>query len=123
MKILCVDDEVWVLKSIQRLFKKTNYALEFVTSGHEALEILAQKSVDLIISDFRMPQMSGLELLQQARILQPFTKNILLSSWTDGKQIRQAVESGTIDKIISKPWNNDELLAEIHLCFGHQYQA
>lgn len=123
MNILCVDDEPWVLKSIKRLLKGTNYSLYTANSGKEAIDIISnelpsKESIDLVISDFRMPEMTGVEFLNIAREKLPDATHILLSSWTDGKKIREAIENGAIDKVISKPWNSDELLSEIHHCFA-----
>ncbi len=118
MNLLCVDDEEWVLKSIRRLLKGTACNLIMAQTAQEALSFLKDNKVKMVISDFRMPDMNGAEFLTIARQSSPHSMHILLSSWTDGRQIRQAIRRGAINKVMSKPWNNEELLSEIHQCFS-----
>ena len=65
MTVLCVDDEANILKSLQRLLQDPGYQLLFASSGEEALTVLATNSVDLVLSDMRMPGINGAELLEQ----------------------------------------------------------
>ena len=78
-KILFVDDEAQILKSIRRLFMDTEYEVITAESGSEALDILANNKIDLIVSDMRMPNMSGYELLREVKRRFPHIVRIILS--------------------------------------------
>ncbi|MFH1486946.1 MAG: response regulator, partial [Chloroflexota bacterium] len=107
--ILCVDDEQSILDALRRLFRKEEYELLLAASAEEGLQILEQKSVDLILADHRMPGLSGIDLLRRARVLQPEAVRIVLSGYTDVDALTAAINEGEIYRFISKPWNNEEL--------------
>jgi len=107
--ILFVDDEANVLKALRRLFHNEAYVTYFASSGAEGLEVLQQNAVDLIISDMRMPEMSGAEFLTQAAMQWPETIRILLTGYADLQSTIDAVNKGRIYYYCNKPWNDDEL--------------
>ncbi len=109
IKILCVDDEQNVLNAIRRLFIDDDYTVLTATSGNEGLEVLEQEHVQLIISDYRMPGMNGVEFLKEACNRQPDTVRIVLSGYADAASIVAAINEGQIYKFVPKPWNDDEL--------------
>ncbi len=111
--ILCVDDEVSILKSMQRLLTSKEVRLMLATSGIEALELMKQHRVHLIISDMRMPQMTGAEFLAQAAKIQPDCYRILLTGYADLASTVEAVNLGRIHRYIQKPWQNADLLQQI----------
>ncbi|CAM5215788.1 HD domain-containing phosphohydrolase [Alishewanella longhuensis] len=108
--LLCVDDEVSILKSLTRVFAGHNVRLVQASSGKAALEILKQQPVHLIISDMRMPEMSGAELLAQAAIMQPDAYRILMTGYADLSSTISAINVGKIHRYVQKPWDNNELL-------------
>ena len=116
--ILLVDDEEMILNALRRLLSQENkYDVITALSGAEALERIKEKSVDLIVSDQRMPGMSGLELLQEIKKEQPQAVRILLSGYTDFNVLAEAINEGEIFKFIAKPWDNNRLLSAIDDAF------
>lgn len=109
--ILCVDDEPNVLKSLRRLFRGADYVVNLAESGAKGLEILQQQPIDLIISDMRMPHMSGAEFLTEAASRWPDTVRILLTGYADIESTIAAVNQGKIYSYCSKPWEDEELKA------------
>lgn len=109
MTVLCVDDESNILKSLQRLLQDPNYHLLLASSGEEAIQILANNQVDLVLSDMRMPSMNGAELMEQVANKYPMTYRIILTGYADMTSAVAAVNLGKINRYMQKPWNNDEL--------------
>jgi len=109
--ILCVDDESDNVEALERLFRKKFNVLK-ATSGVEALKILDQhpEPIALIISDQRMPNMTGVELLEQSQKKSPDTIRILLTGYTDVESIILAVNQGQIYRYLTKPWDPVDLL-------------
>lgn len=108
-QILCVDDEPNVLKSLRRLFRGAEYIIHLAESGAKGLEVLEQQTIDLIISDMRMPHMDGAAFLTQAAIKWPDTVRILLTGFADIESTIAAVNQGKIYSYCSKPWEDAEL--------------
>ena len=107
--ILCVDDEPSILSSLRRLFRTTDYRILTAESGAVALDLLQTESIDLIISDMRMPEMSGAELLQQVSTRWPSITRLLLTGYADMKATIAAINEGQIQRYIAKPWNDNDI--------------
>ncbi len=107
--ILFVDDEPFVLDALKRVFQDQGYVPLFANSGQEAVSIMEQREVHLIVSDFRMPKMDGCQLFQIISERWPDTIRIILSGFADIKAVVSAINEGQIYKFVSKPWNNAEL--------------
>ena len=107
--LLFVDDEPNVLKALRRLFHSENYVIYLAAGGAEGLEILRQHAVDLIISDMRMPEMSGAEFLTHALKQRPEAVRVLLTGYADLQSTIDAVNKGRIFSYCNKPWNDEEL--------------
>ncbi len=109
-RILCVDDEQNVLRSITRLFLDDPYEILTAPSGAEGLLILDRcGTMPVVISDYRMPGMSGVEFLCEVRKRWPETVRIVLSGYADIGAIVSAINEGQIYRFVAKPWNDDEL--------------
>ncbi len=106
--ILVVDDEPDNLLLLERVLRR-DYNLFTANSGAEALEILETMDVDMIISDQRMPNMTGAELLGKAYERTPDQVRILLTAYSDVKDIVAAINAGHIYQYLSKPWDPDDL--------------
>lgn len=106
--ILVVDDEPDNLLLLERVLRR-EYNVFSANSGAEALDILDNMTVDMIISDQRMPQMTGAELLGEAYKRNPDQVRLLLTAYSDVKDIIAAINAGHIYQYISKPWDPDEL--------------
>ncbi|MGL1893079.1 MAG: response regulator [Spirochaetaceae bacterium] len=118
MEILFVDDEKEILSSIKRQFRKEKFTIDTCNSGNEALELLKAGNYKVILSDERMPEMNGLELMKQVKTLYPATIRIILSGYADSETIINAINQGEIFRFISKPWNYDEMLDCINQAIG-----
>src|SRR5258706_8800792 len=81
--VLCVDDEPLTRKALHRLLRKGPYTLHFAETPRQALEFLETQSVDLVITDQRMPEMSGVELLQEIRKASPGTPALILTAYPE----------------------------------------
>jgi response regulator RpfG family c-di-GMP phosphodiesterase len=109
--VLFVDDEAGILQSLQRLFRREPYLVSFVSSGKEALALLATlEDVAVIISDQRMPEMGGTEFLTRSRELAPDAIRMLLTGYSDFEATIHAMNDGGATRFISKPWNDKELV-------------
>ena len=110
--ILCVDDEIDNVEALERTFR-TSYHVITATSGLEALKILEQKEVAVIISDQRMPQMTGVEFLQKSISLHPDTIRILLTGYSDINSVIDAINTGQVYRYITKPWDINDLKSTV----------
>jgi response regulator RpfG family c-di-GMP phosphodiesterase len=112
--ILFVDDEENILKSVKRLFLDEPMEVFTALSGEEALGLLAKnRGVAVIVSDQRMPGMSGAEFLEKAKELVPDAVRIVLTGYADVKAAVDAINKGGAARYIGKPWNDEELVAVI----------
>mgnify|MGYP000493819169 CR=1 FL=1 len=107
--LLVVDDESGIRAALVRLLRRDGYRILTAESGAEGLELLALHPIRVIISDQRMPAMSGTEFLEIARQLHPATMRIILSGYTDLKVVTDGVNRGAVYKFITKPWDDDQL--------------
>ena len=114
VKILAVDDENAILNSLRRIFVEAGCIFVAADSGAGGVAALQHaSSFDVIISDYRMPGMNGIEFLTFARELQPESFRILLTGQAPGKDIVASLKSGVVTTYIPKPWDNDALLAVV----------
>ncbi len=112
--VVFVDDEPAILRSLDRTFRRELFQVRTTESPQQALEWSQDPQVRLIISDYRMGAMSGLDLLQNVFKARPEVKRFILSGFADEALIQQAVANGEIDQYLLKPWNVDDLRARIH---------
>lgn len=120
-KILVVDDEAANLRLLERIFA-SQYDVITAGSGPEGLEMLAQHDVALIISDQRMPGMTGIEFLQKAAEMRMQCIRIILTGYTDANALIEAVNSRVVYKYVTKPWVNSDLLQTVKRALSH-YEA
>ncbi|MDM8537674.1 response regulator [Desulfobacterales bacterium HSG17] len=111
--VLCVDSEKPILSSLKRLFRKESFNLLTASSCQKGLDILKKSDVHLIISDQRMPEMSGIKFLSKVKEKYTDTIRIVLTGYTEVDTIRDAINDGHIYKFILKPWNDDNIKNEI----------
>jgi diguanylate cyclase (GGDEF)-like protein/PAS domain S-box-containing protein len=115
--LLLVDDEPNVLHSLRRLLRREGYRILTAGSGIEALELLALQPVQVIVSDQRMPGMSGVEFLSKVKELYPETVRMSLSGYSEISTVTDAINKGAIWKYITKPWDDELLVQEIRTAF------
>ncbi len=115
--VLFVDDEEGILHALRRVFIEENYNILTADSAEEALEIMASSTVHLVVSDHRMPGMTGAELLRRIKERWPDTIRIMLTGYADVQSIMGAVNEGAVYKFITKPWNDEDLRLTVSLAF------
>ena len=111
--VLLVDDEANILSALRRLLRPHGYRLFVASSGAEALTILEKESVDLVLSDMRMPEMDGAQFLAQVRARWPLVMRILLTGYADLTSTVAAINKGEVFRYIAKPWDDNDLLMVI----------
>lgn len=111
--LLFVDDEKPILRSLQRLFIDKPYDIFLAESGQEALQLLDSHLIDIIISDMRLPQMNGHELLKIVKNKFPNTVRVILSGYAQEFDIVKTLLDGSARMYLVKPWSNDELIRTI----------
>ena len=116
-KLLIVDDERPILTALQRMLADEGYRIFTAASAGEGLEILARNVVQVILSDQRMPEMSGSEFLSRAKVLYPDTVRMILSGYAELDTVIQAVNEGAIYKFFSKPFDMEQLRSQIRDAF------
>lgn len=115
--LLLVDDEPNILSALQRLLRRDGYRILATDDPLKGLDMLAGEHVDVILSDQRMPGMSGVEFLRRAKETHPDSIRIVLSGYTDLQFITDAINEGAIYKFLTKPWEDDQLRENIREAF------
>jgi len=118
--LLLVDDEPNIVASLKRLFRRDGYAILTANSGAEGLALLALHKIDLIISDQRMPGMTGVEFLRAAKALYPDTIRIVLSGYTELQSVTDAINEGAVYRFLTKPWEDEPLREHINKAFEYK---
>ncbi len=113
--VLLVDDEESILSALKRVLRREGYGLLTCSSGTDALALLeeSERAIGVVVSDFRMPGMNGIEFLSHVRALHPDTIRIVLSGYADAEMVQSAINQGEVYRFISKPWDDDELKTTI----------
>lgn len=111
--VLCVDDEPNILAALRRVLRQPDWRVLTAGSGREALALMDQAPVDLVISDMRMPEMDGAELLAQVQARWPGVLRILLTGQADLRDTIAAINRGGIFRYLHKPWEESDLLATV----------
>ncbi|MDA8162264.1 MAG: response regulator [Desulfobacteraceae bacterium] len=121
--VLFVDDEENVLKSIHRLLHGENYRLIFAADPRSALEILQKEKdrVAAVISDQRMPEMTGTEFLSQVKAFDPDIIRVILTGYADIKAVLEAINKDEVFRFITKPWDNEELKSIVRQAVFHHF--
>jgi response regulator RpfG family c-di-GMP phosphodiesterase/HD-like signal output (HDOD) protein len=120
-KIMIVDDEPANLRLLERLFRR-DYHVITASSGAEALQLLHHHDVALLLTDQRMPGMTGIELLKRAASFRPHVVRIISTGYTDVSALVEAINCGQVYKYVPKPWSNDELRVTVERAVEH-YKA
>ena len=111
--LLFVDDEVNVLSALKRLFRPFGYRIFTAEGGAQGLEIMARETVDIVVSDMRMPEMDGAQFLQKVCKKWPDTVRILLTGYAEIGATIDAINKGHIYRYISKPWEDNDIVLAI----------
>jgi diguanylate cyclase (GGDEF)-like protein/PAS domain S-box-containing protein len=119
--LLAVDDDVNVLGTLHRLFKRDGYRVLTAASPAEGFELLALHNVQVILCDQRMPVMSGTEFLSKVKEMYPETIRIILSGYTEVGTVLESINRGAIYRFYTKPWDDNELRDNVRLAFRHYW--
>ncbi|WP_352283281.1 EAL domain-containing protein [Pseudoalteromonas sp. Q18-MNA-CIBAN-0097] len=115
--LLLVDDEENILHSLKRVLRKEPFNIFTCNSAAEAFNLLALHNIQVIVSDQRMPEMSGTDFLKKVKEMYPDTIRMVLSGYTDLRSVTDAINKGAIYKFLTKPWHDEELKKEILSAF------
>jgi DNA-binding NtrC family response regulator len=111
--ILLVDDEPEILFSLKGLLRR-EFELHTAESGREALEVLERHAIHVIMTDQRMPEMTGVQLMHRAKTEHPEAIRIVFTGYADIKAVIDAINNGGLYRYITKPWDPDELIGVLH---------
>lgn len=117
MRLLIVDDEESILSALRRVLRRPEWQIELARGSEEGWERFQQLRPEVVISDFRMPGMNGVELLAKIKDAAPETQRILLTGHADQHAITEAVNLAEIYRFISKPWNDQQLALTVRAAF------
>jgi len=117
--ILLVDDEINIVSALKRALHRDGYTILTANSGEDGLALMAKQEVGVIISDQRMPHMTGVEFLRKVKLLYPKTLRIVLSGYTELESVTSAINEGAIYKFLTKPWDDDLLRDNIREAFQY----
>lgn len=115
--LLLLDDEPNIVNALRRVFRQEGYRILAANRAADALELLAVNRVDVIISDQRMPEMTGVEFLARVKELYPPIIRVILSGYSDIDAVTAAINRGAIYKYFTKPWDDEVLREEIRRIF------
>jgi putative nucleotidyltransferase with HDIG domain len=117
--VLFVDDEINILKAVQRLLRHEPLELLCASRAQEALDLLSRHPAQVVITDQRMPEMSGVDLLSAVRERHPDVVRMMLTGYTEMTIAVDAINRGEIFRLITKPWNDEELKATLRQACDH----
>ena len=109
-RVLVVDDEAVIREGMKRILGGEGFQVDVSASGHAALERLQEEDFDLVITDLKMPGMSGMEVLKAIKILQPEIPVIIITGYSTVDTAVEAIKNGAFD-FISKPFTPDQITA------------
>lgn len=115
--LLLVDDEENILRALVRLLRRDGYRVLTATNAAAAFDVLALNEVHVVLSDQRMPEMSGTEFLRRVKDMYPRTVRMVLSGFTDLASVTDAINRGSIYKFLTKPWEDDDLRDQVRQAF------
>ena len=113
LSILCVDDEANILAALRRLLRPRGYQVLTSETAAGGLAILDETPVDLVLSDMRMPEMNGVQFLQEVRERSPETVRVLLTGYADLNSTIAAINEGGIHRYIGKPWDGEAVVSVV----------
>ncbi len=122
-RLLLVDDEVNILSALKRLLRQDKYDIMTANNGQEALDTLKDSPVDVIVTDQRMPGMTGVEFLRLAKESYPDTIRIVLSGYTELQSVTDAVNESAVYKFLTKPWDDVQLRGHVAEAFRRKEMA
>lgn len=121
--ILIVDDDIYVVKALERMLRPFCSQAFTAISGEQALAILQRHTVIAIVADMLCPPVSGIDVFRTAKHINTATFTLMLSGKNDIRDIRRAMREGIVDEFLPKPWDNKEVIAAVHDNLPHCHAA
>ncbi len=118
-QVLFVDDEQPILSSLKRTLRKEPYTTLTADNAQDALEIVKNNSINVVVSDQRMPDMAGTDFLQKVKEVSPFTARAILSGYANADVIVDSINKGEVYRFIPKPWEFESLTEAVNQCLLH----
>src|SRR6476660_5253216 len=112
-RILFVDDEPAILNAVKPLFRREPYEIETAPDGKTGIEVFRRFRPAVVVSDHRMPGMTGVEFLAKIRAIDPESVRIILTGCTDLPAAESAINEGEVWRFLTKPWNDEDLRATV----------
>lgn len=119
VNLLVLDDEENILSALKRLFREESYDIATTTSAKQAMEIIGKEKIKVVVSDQRMPEISGVDFLRNLKERFPGIVRILLTGYTDFATVEEAINLSEAYRFITKPWNANELKAVVRQAIEH----
>lgn len=119
--ILVVDDDIFVVKSLERMLRPFCNHVFTAISGEHALAILQRHTVVAVVADILCPPISGIDVFRTAKLAHAATFTLMLSGKNDIRDIRRAMRDGIVDGFLSKPWDNKDVIAALHDSLAHHH--
>ena len=113
-RVLFVDDEEAILEALEHCAFDEQWEMISAGSGPEALEVLSEVQVAVVVSDYRMPGMNGVDLLRQVHERYPNTVRMILSGYAEAHVVVEAINEGHVDRFLAKPWDDEDLLRAVN---------
>lgn len=117
--LLLVDDEPNIINALKRTLRRDGYQIVTANSAAEGLNLLAEHNIGVIVSDQRMPLMTGVDFLRKVKELYPRTLRMVLSGYTDLESVTSAINEGAIYRFMTKPWDDEQIRNNIRQAFEH----
>ena len=111
--VMILDDETKVLSALQRYLTRHDWKVHAFTNPEDAIKFAQSTFIPLVISDYRMPEMNGVDFLVEFQKHQPQAFKIILSGQADQEAMTNAINFAEVDRFVHKPWDNDKLLKEL----------
>jgi DNA-binding NtrC family response regulator len=115
--ILVVDDEAAVRRALTSALQRAGYSVMATDNGRQALELLQENTIDLIISDHHMPELSGIDLLKLVRVRHPHVVRIIITADKEPDTAVRSINESEVYRFIAKPWNDSDLRTIMHFAF------
>jgi diguanylate cyclase (GGDEF)-like protein/PAS domain S-box-containing protein len=121
-RLLLLDDDENILRALVRVLRRDGYRIYTATTAAKAFDLLGRHAIQVIISDERMPDVRGTVFLSQVKDMYPETIRIVLSGYADLTSVTEAINCGAIYKFLTKPWDDDDLRAQIRAAFRAHFE-
>ncbi len=119
VQVLFLDDEESIIDGVQRLFMRESFGIFATTDPDQAREALSKYPIKVVVSDYRMPKITGVKFLKEVKDKYPDVVKILFTGYTDFSAVEEAINIGEVYRFISKPWKTSELLSTIKQCIEY----